>query len=1019
MSFSFFTDGKIFFILRVSQKYIMTPKKSEDLTNTTDYWERYPVGKYSGNKRLDPSEMKERRLDNAYSRDLWLGEMIKDFDFNKHVENKINTFKQSIGLTTDPEKLDITIATQSHIDMAWKWRYEQTRRKGAITFQKAIFHAKKFPDNFNYCASEPILFDWFLQDDPEGFEELKEIVEEGGIELVGGSYVEPDCMMPSGESLVRSRLLGMKFYKEHFGILPKLEWFLDSFGYNYGLPQILKKSGAEYFWTSKITWNRQTIFPFVNFWWESPDGTRLLTSNFKQGWSVLESWMQFEIGRHPFKEDGIKEWDYASKDYENVDEDVKMDEIVPVVGVFAGKGDGGHGPTHEEVAFDQVAVKKDFAHWGKAVDVFKKLESYGDELPVWQDELYLEYHRGTFSVHWEVKRHNRLYENLLIGFENLSSLTSVFHGDYAIPLKQLDSVWKVVLLNQFHDVLPGSSIPEVYDDVYAMWMECNEIIGDMMEKWRCNLPVPENTEIVLSNSLSWKRKSPVFISVDQITEDVELDASNKPPYMKLVRVDDENEVLIGQPVSPEKSAVKDKADAKGAGWWTIVELDSFASKSYRVEILNGEEQNSVHKDSVFSASEDFISNGLVDINLDAETGAILKLKAESINEGNNILKGEKSNLTYGYLDDFPHDHAWNIKPEYWKYPLDIDNSRDVKITVEEKGPVFATLKIERTLGDGEIKEQLEVNSRIGANDVIQKITLFKDCPEVFLSYESDWQQPWVMLKVAYNTTTEAEYDVSDQAYCAIKRSTRPETRPDKARYEKIMHNYVDLSTPDKKWGIAMLNEGKYAYDASESEMRLTMLRTPRYPDPSGEAWVHKERSRRLEDEAGEPPQFVDLGFLRCRYALLPHKGGSLEDPEGDANAIVKNKAEEFNNPVFVTKISDEERVISDKSNKFLSNGTGLIKVDKPNVQISAVKQKQWEKSKNMILRVVENCGVDSHNTLITFCDDLAGRIKSITNVDLLERPLEEKHFSWNSDKGQLKISIEKFEILSFEVEFYY
>ena len=131
----------------------------------------------------------------------------------------------------------------------------------------------------------------------------------GGIELVGGSYVEPDCMMPSGEAFVRERLYGMRFYKENFGVLPEVEWFLDSFGYNWGLPQILVKSGAKYFWTTKITWNLQTNFPFVYFWWEGPDGTRILTANFGMGFGPLHRWLYTEPGRRPLKPGGQKVWE--------------------------------------------------------------------------------------------------------------------------------------------------------------------------------------------------------------------------------------------------------------------------------------------------------------------------------------------------------------------------------------------------------------------------------------------------------------------------------------------------------------------------------------------------------------------------------------------------------------------------------------------------------------------------------------------------------------------------------------
>ncbi|GAH77701.1 unnamed protein product, partial [marine sediment metagenome] len=169
--------------------------------------------------------------------------------------------------------------------------------------------------------------------------EIQGTVKAGNIELVGGSYVEPDCMMPSGESFVRQRLYGMRFFQNNFGHLPKVEWFLDSFGYNYGLPQILVKSGAKYFWTTKITWNRITTFPFVNFWWEGPDGTRLLTTNFEMNMGPITNWPKYNIGRYLLKKDGKKVWNY-SMDYSKLKEHVG-EEFCPHIGCFFGKGDGG------------------------------------------------------------------------------------------------------------------------------------------------------------------------------------------------------------------------------------------------------------------------------------------------------------------------------------------------------------------------------------------------------------------------------------------------------------------------------------------------------------------------------------------------------------------------------------------------------------------------------------------------------------------------------------------------------
>ena len=217
-------------------------------------------GHYSGSKRLDCSEFEEPDFDSEETLKKWL-KSGKEIKFSRSLKR----WKEKISKTIDPEKIQIHMVGQSHIDCAWMWRFEQTRKKAQVTFKKAILHAKMFPETFCYALSQPLLLEWIQEDNKVLFKEIQKYVKAGNIELVGGSYVEPDCMMPSGEAMIRQRLYGLRFYHDNFGVLPKIEWFLDSFGYNIGIPQILIKSGAKYFWTTKLTWNLDTIFPFVNF----------------------------------------------------------------------------------------------------------------------------------------------------------------------------------------------------------------------------------------------------------------------------------------------------------------------------------------------------------------------------------------------------------------------------------------------------------------------------------------------------------------------------------------------------------------------------------------------------------------------------------------------------------------------------------------------------------------------------------------------------------------------------------
>nr|MDO8111288.1 glycoside hydrolase family 38 C-terminal domain-containing protein [Candidatus Sigynarchaeota archaeon] len=955
---------------------------------------RSKIGRVSGSERLDTKNMKEPDKDNEATRKLWLEELPEDPDFQEDVAKNVKKWKDIVSRSMDPSKLDIYMAGESHIDVAWLWRYEQTRKKSAVTLRKAVMHAKMFPGKFNYALSEPILLEWIKEDDPALFEEIKAEVKRGGIELVGGAYVEPDCMMPSGEAFTRQRLYGQMFYRDNFGALPEVEWFLDSFGYNWGLPQILAKSGAKYFWTSKMTWNLITHFPFVYFWWEGPDGTRLKTANFHMGAGGLNDWFLYEYGRRPLKKGGIKVWDYTM-DYDDIADNVEENEICPIVGHFSGAGDGGHGPTSQEVATYNEYARTGFMHWGKVHDFFHALDKWYERFPVWKDELYLENHQGTFSVHAEVKRHNRLYENAITAIESLCTIISLVDMKYAFPADKITRVWKTVLKGQFHDVLPGSSIPEVYDDAMDDWDENEEILAQIKAEIGAKLAgktaskvSPRSVDLLLYNPVSWDRASRVFIPVSIFKKKLDLDAAGKPSWARLQLLGGSKQEVIAQPIAAEDPS---GIDPRPAGWWMVVPLKALSVTPAKIMVIEG----TVFGTETLKVSTEGIQGKNVSVKLDQNTGAMTELKAGSINDGKNLLAGSVSNLTFAFKDESRSWPAWNLQPEYWKYPIDLPNDKKIKISVDDQGPVFCSISINRMLGE---------------SPVTQKITTFDGCPEIFLEWIADWQQINTMLKVRYDTATDATIVIADIAFGAIERSTRPKVACDKARFEKICHKYFDLSTPDKKWGIAMLNEGKYAFDASEGTMRLTMLRSPAYPGPAGEAFVYKERAIRTERYKTAPPKYSGLGPFKCRYALFPHEGGALASADGKPKAIVKQKAEEFNQPVMVIPTEN----LAPASALGIIDGSPLLEIKPAHVMASTVKPGEWMKNGNVIARFLENSGIAAEVT-VTVNPVLAKKVKSVRAVDLIERPIDAK-CTWDANKGVLTFKTGKFEACTFELQ---
>ncbi|MHA2289781.1 MAG: alpha-mannosidase, partial [Promethearchaeota archaeon] len=906
----------------------------------------------------------------------------------KEMGNKLELWKKGIIDKYPKSKMSFHLVGQSHIDIAWLWRIEQTRKKSIVTFKKAIYHSNRFPKAYCFALSEPILLEWILEDDPELFKDIQKTVEDGGIELVGGSYVEPDCMMPCGEAITRSRLYGQRFFFKHFNRLPRVEWFLDSFGYSAGLPQILKKSGAEYIWTTKLSWNLETVFPFSNFFWEGVDQTRIQTGIFPMSYDPLDNWEKFEIGHHPLKSNVTYLGNYE-RNYHDLAQWVERDEIIPHVGIFFGMSDGGHGPTYEEVARANVLVElSDNFHWSRVETFFQKLNQWEQRFPIWADELYLENHRGCFSVHAEVKKKNRAFESLLLSTEALSSIISILRNDKNQKLTEnLEQIWKTVLKNQFHDILPGTSIPEVYDDIYEDWEECEGNLQAINHEMGMNLIGPsKKCQFVLWNPVSWERTAKVFIPLNMVNKNIQLDDKGRPPFAELTYFNQSENSVLAQPVSAEP---EEWLDARPAGWWTIIQLSATsltpAYISLNVEMISDKE---IH------AKQHSLDNGIISIQIDPSSGALLSLINMSILKDKNLLRGSVSNLTKAYEDISEQWPAWNLTPEYWNHTLELSNSQDVQITLRDKGPIFSTIEVQRTLG--ELK-----------NQVLQRYTLFKGRSEIYLDYIANWQQPLVMLKVGMHTATNATHCTTDVMFGAIKHSTDPKTPADKARFEKICHTFYDLSTPTNEWGIATLSQDKYAFSVHKGESFLTMLRTPPYFPASPEAWVQEERAIRKEKYGTEIPKYSGLGPLRSQYAYLPHRGGTLLSQDNQPNPVVRRAAEEFNQPVQILKITTDQM-----EGKIQVDGQSLIKIESDMAMLSALKMNEWKTNGNAIIRIIEMLGVGGE-VKIDLNSRIQRKISSIREVDLLERPLSET--SLENEQTSFTISLTPFEAKTFEL----
>ena len=355
-----------------------------------------------------------------------------------------NLLKEIICTPIDYDATEYTAIGHAHIDLAWLWPIRETKRKGARTYATALYNIEKNP-NYVFGASQAQLMQWIKEDEPELYERFKAAVANGRIEVQGGMWVENDCNIPSGESIIRQFLYGEKFFQDEFGKTSKMVWLPDVFGYPASLPQIIKKCGKDYFMTIKLTWNTHNKFPYKTFVWKGIDGTEVLSHMAPQG--------DYNSTASPMA---------ITKSNRGNPQKDKIGKALLIYGV----GDGGGGPGEAQISFldrqeNNNGLNK-IVRRG-AEELFKDIEKeYMEVIPTYEGELYLEKHQGTYTSQAKNKYYNRKLENDLHTLEWICTVAQI----NKIPFDQekIDKIWKEVLLYQFHDIIPGSSIKRVYDE---------------------------------------------------------------------------------------------------------------------------------------------------------------------------------------------------------------------------------------------------------------------------------------------------------------------------------------------------------------------------------------------------------------------------------------------------------------------------------------------------------------------------------------------------------------------------
>ena len=663
----------------------------------------------------------------------------------------------------------LTVTGQSHIDTAWLWPLRETRRKCGRTFSTALTLLDRYPE-FVFMASQPVQFEWMKKEYPEQFRRVKRHVKSGQWEPLGAMWVECDCNVPSGEAFVRQLLFGNRFWRKEFGVHSRTAWLPDTFGDSWSLPQILKKAQVDTFVTTKLTWS-QFNRPAHSVWqWEGTDGTRILAMHPYHNYNGLMRIQQ-----------AVEQWD-----------NFKQKDLIDECPYPAGHGDGGGGPTMKIIERGKrlgniVGVPQ--CSFGRMQDSIDRMAAQCDfgALPRWNDELYLELHRGCQTTQARTKRNNRKCELLLRDAEFFNSLALLDGGKY--DQKNLEEAWKIVLTNQFHDILPGSSITEVYAQADIDYAEAKEMANTAMraalERLSGRIDAGgEGVSIVVFNTLSWERCDVVRAqaSLPKGAFHV-LDAQGNP--VPCQRIGRDELVFLANDLPPLGYAV------------------------YR--ILPGTVEAS--PEGGLKAKASGMENDYVRVRFDKK--GRLSSVYDKVNRREVLPKGEAANVLQLFDDRPGRNDAWDIDHNFDEIMW--EPAAPESVDVVEEGPVRAVVRMVR---------------KTERSTITQDIVLHAHSPRIDFVTNVDWHEKRVLMKVAFPVDVRASQATYEIQFGSIERPTHHNTTYDRARFEVTGHKWADLSEGD--YGASLLNDCKYGYDVKDNVLRLSLLRSPVMPDEAAD-----------------------------------------------------------------------------------------------------------------------------------------------------------------------------------------
>ncbi|HEY9011654.1 MAG TPA: glycoside hydrolase family 38 C-terminal domain-containing protein [Devosia sp.] len=682
---------------------------------------------------------------------------------------------------TDADAMPEIVATgHTHIDVAWLWRVRETRQKMARSMANVMALMDEYED-YRFMYNQGVLLDYLEQDYPELFDRLSGQVAAGRFEIEGALWLEPDVVIASGESLIRHIAKGVRYHQQKFGITPKIVWLPDTFGYTAALPQLMTLAGLEVFITHKMSWNDTNRMPHEIFFWQGLDGTQVPA---------------YFLTTQRYEYDGINTTycpdlvpSHVMGTWKRFSQQGLHDELFLVYG----HGDGGGGPTRgmlENVrrmergipGCPKIRHEKMGPYFERLVE---RMRREPEAFPRWVGELYLEYHRGTLSSVARNKANNRRAEQVLHELELLGVMAQQQGVPY--PREQLERLWEIVLLNQFHDILPGTSIGFVYEDSdgdYARFFAEAEVLRAALGG-----SLASAGNYVVLNTAGHTRRGLLQLPTE------------------VSAVDAGGTLIATQPAV--------RADGTSLRLVPIGSIAGLGAQPIRLSTAPASMPQ-----STLRATTTLLENEHLRATFN-DKGQLISLFDKQ--RGREAIKAGQVGNAFVAHQDIPIDFdAWDIDDyvEDKSWPVEALVSAEVV----ETGPYRAAIRFEW---------------RYESSQIVQVVSLAEGSSQLEFDNFVDWHEHQTLLKVGFPLAIRTDLSRAETQFGHLTRPTHANTSWDKARFETSMHRWVDLS--EAGFGVAALNDCKYGYDAKGSTLRLTLIKSPVFPWPEADQGEHRFR----------------------------------------------------------------------------------------------------------------------------------------------------------------------------------